>query len=118
MVWRLLAVKNAGDVDCDWLICGPSFALMLQTCIKQTVFFLRGNPRLEVAGAQAQRMQTERRHLRAEQLAWVCKAAMAASEMRRKAHAWHLWRQVQVRDARVCRARHVFVRLVNFRASR
>eukprot|EP00903_Cladosiphon_okamuranus_P010836 g10237.t1 len=53
--------------------------------------------RLEAAGAQARRMQIERRRLRAEQLAWVCKAAMAASEMRRKAHAWRLWRQVQGR---------------------
>eukprot|EP00752_Nemacystus_decipiens_P016258 g14538.t1 len=53
--------------------------------------------RLDAAGVQAQRMRVESRRLRAEQLAWVCKAAMAASEMRRKAHAWRLWRQVQGR---------------------
>lgn len=41
-------------------------------------------------------MAAERRHLRAEQLAWVCKAALAASDVRRKARAWRLWRQVQV----------------------
>ncbi|CAB1114525.1 unnamed protein product [Ectocarpus sp. CCAP 1310/34] len=53
--------------------------------------------RLAAAGAQAQRMAAERRHLRAEQLAWVCKAALAASDVRRKARAWRLWRQVQGR---------------------
>lgn len=56
----------------------------------------RDRIRLEAAGAQAQRMYAERRHLRAEQLAWVCKAAMAASNARRKARAWRRWRQVQV----------------------
>ncbi|CAN0007552.1 unnamed protein product, partial [Scytosiphon promiscuus] len=53
--------------------------------------------RLEAAGSQAQRMEAERRRLRAEQLAWVCKAAVAASDTRRKARAWRFWRQDQGR---------------------
>lgn len=59
-------------------------------------FARRKNIRLEAAGAQAQRMHAERRQLRAEQLAWVFKAAMAASDARRKARAWCLWHQLQV----------------------
>lgn len=52
--------------------------------------------RLAAAWERAQAMEAERRRLRVEQLAWVCKAAMAAADTRRKARAWRLWRQVQV----------------------
>ncbi|CAN0296372.1 unnamed protein product, partial [Laminaria digitata] len=51
--------------------------------------------RLEAAEEQGRRMEAEERHLRASQLAWACKCAMAAADVRRKARAWRQWREMQ-----------------------